>query len=154
MILTCAYILLFCMLIFLLPFFKDNTIKPWAFVSVFLLKMMAGFFLTWVYTYYYPDRQTADIFKYFDDSNVMFSAVTNHHYLDYLKMLTGIGNDNTYFDETYYYKMNHWYRHYDYGTYNDNHTIIRFNALSMLFSFGNFNVHTVFICFACLLGLD
>ncbi|MHB8260959.1 MAG: hypothetical protein ACYDCN_06930 [Bacteroidia bacterium] len=153
MILSCTYILLFCILIFLLPFFKDNTIKPLTFVSVFLLKVLAGFFLTWIYTCYYHDRQTSDIFKYFDDAKIMFSSVTSHRYFDYIKMLTGIGNDSTYFDETYYNKMNHWYRHYDYGTYNDNHTIIRFNALSLLFSFGSFNVHTVFICFVCLLGL-
>jgi len=153
MVLSCIYIFIFCVLIYLLPFFRDNAIKRWAFVSVFLLKIVAGFFLTWIYTSYYPDRQTADIYKYFDDSKVIFSAVQNHHYTDYLKMMSGIGNDNTYFNETYYNKMNHWFRHYDFGTYNDNHTIIRFNAFVMLFSFQSFNVHTIFMCFVCFLGL-
>ncbi len=153
MILTGVYLLLFCTLIFVLPFFKNTGINSRYFVVAFLLKIAAGFALTWIYTHYYPDRQTADIFKYYDDAEIMFSSVENHHYMDYLKMLSGIGNDNTYFDENYYNKMNHWYRHYDFGTYNDNHTIIRFNALVMLFSFGVFHVHTIFICFICLLGL-
>src|SRR5258708_7292791 len=111
MVLSCIYILIFCTLIYLLPFFKDNAIKRRFFISVFLLKIIAGFFLTWIYTSYYPDRQTADIYKYFDDSKIIFSAFKNHNYVDYLKMVSGIGNDNTYFNETYYSKMNHWFRH-------------------------------------------
>ncbi len=153
MILPIIYILIFCALIFTLPFFRDKSINQIAFTSVFLLKIIAGFALTWIYTHYYPDRQTADIFKYFDDATVMFSSVNNHQYLDYLKMIGGIGNDTDHFSETYYNHMNHWFRHYDFGTYNDNHTIIRFNAFIMLFSFGNFHVHTIFMCFICFLGL-
>lgn len=153
MLVTCVYILLFCALIYFLPFFKDASVKRWAFIGVLLLKIIAGFFLTWVYTRYYPDRSTADIYKYFDDSKIIFSAVENHRFTDYLKMISGLGNDNAYFNETYYNKMNHWYRHYDFGTYNDNHTIIRFNAIVMLFSFGYFNVHTAFMCFIGFLGL-
>ena len=150
---SCIYTVVFCLLIYLLPFFKDGGIKRPVFIIAFLLKIAAGFFLTWIYTRYYPDRQAADIYKYFDDAKIMFAAYKEHQYTDYLKMLSGIGNDNTYFNDTYYNHMNHWYRHYDFGTYNDNHTIIRFNAFVMLFSSGNFYIHTLFICFACLLGL-
>ena len=153
MIISAIYILVFCTLIFTLPFFRDEFITRLAFSSVFLLKIVAGFFLTWIYTHYYPDRQTADIFKYFDDAEILFSAIKNHHYIDYVKMISGLGNDSDYFNQTYYSQMNHWFRHYDFGTYNDNHTIIRFNALVMLFSFGNFYVHTIFMCLVCFLGL-
>jgi len=120
---------------------------------VFLIKVFCGFALTWVYTKYYTDRSTADIFKYYDDAKVMFSAFENHQYSDYFKMVLGIGNDSPYFDDTYYKHMNHWYRLYDFGTYNDNHTIIRFNALVMLFCGGSFHGHTVFMCFISLWGL-
>jgi len=153
MILSCIYIFIFCALIYFLPFFRDNSIKRRVFISVFLLKIIAGFFLTWIYTNYYPDRQTADIYKYFDDSKIIFSSVQNHHYTDYFKIMSGIRNDNVYFNETYYSKMNHWFKHYDFGTYNDDHTIIRFNAFVMLFSFQNFNIHTICMCFICFLGL-
>jgi len=106
-----------------------------------------------VYTHYYTDRKSADIFKYYDDAEVMFSAVKKGEYGDYLKMILGFSNDSPYFDKTYYNQMNHWYRQYDFGTYNDNHTIIRFNALVMLFGAGSFHAHTVFMCFVSLLGL-
>ena len=49
--------------------------------------------------------------------------------------------------------MNYWYRANDTGLYNDTHSIIRFNAMTRLFSFGYYNVHTVFMCFISLLGL-
>ena len=72
--------------------------------------------------------------------------------LDYFKMLFGIKNDAPYFDK-YYSEMNHWYKEFDSNLYNDSHTIIRFNALMRLFSFGFYNVHTVFMCFISLVGL-
>lgn len=156
MIVAAIYILVLCAIIHFSAFFKES---PFAIAKfrilniVFLLKVLAGFALTWVYTKYYTDRQSADIFKYYDDARIMFSAVQKHHYADYLKMIFGFSNDSAYFDDNYYRQMNHWYRQYDFGTYNDNHTIIRFNALVMLFSFGSFHVHTVVMCFVSLCGL-
>jgi len=67
-------------------------------------------------------------------------------------MLLGIGNDSPYFD-AYYKEMNNWYRVFESNIYNDSHTIIRFNAAMRLFSFGYFNVHTVFMCFLSFTGL-
>jgi hypothetical protein len=151
MLLVSLYIVVFTALIYVLPFFKENYIHRGALSAVFLLKVSAGFFLTWIYTRYYPERHAADIFKYFDDSKVMYSAFQNHRYGDYIKMLSGVANDSSYFDKMYYDVMQNWYRMYDFN-YNDNHTIIRFNAFVMLFSFGNYHIHTVFMCFVGLLG--
>jgi hypothetical protein len=67
-------------------------------------------------------------------------------------MLTGIKNDAPHF-ASYYNQMNYWFRVYESNIYNDSHTIIRFNALIRVFSFGYFNVHTVFMCFFSLTGL-
>lgn len=67
-------------------------------------------------------------------------------------MLTGIKNDAPHF-ASYYNHMNYWFRVYESNIYNDSHTIIRFNALIRLFSFGYFNVHTVFMCFFSFTGL-
>lgn len=152
MLLVC-YILLSSCAVYFLPFFKDNSIKRIWLLIAFALKIAAGFGLIWVYTKYYPDRQTADIFKYFDDSKMIYSAFEKHQYADYVKMISGIGNDNEYFNENYYTRMNHWSRHYDFGTYNDNHTIIRLNALLIPFSGGNFYIHMIVMCFCCLCGL-
>ncbi|MFI5204075.1 MAG: hypothetical protein ACHQF2_06225, partial [Flavobacteriales bacterium] len=100
---------------------------------------------------YYTDRSTADIYKYYDDARVMYNALWDQPE-DYFRMVFGIGNDNDYFNGKYYSNMNHWFRVWETVVYNDNHTIIRWNAVVMLFSGGNFHVHTVFMCFFSFLG--
>ncbi|MGE0637720.1 MAG: hypothetical protein AB7G44_00855 [Bacteroidia bacterium] len=134
-----------------MKFFECEGISRRAIQGVFILKIFFGILLYLVYTFYYTDRSTADIYKYFDDSKVLFDALFTKPQ-DYFQMLFGIGNDTPYFD-VYYNQMNHWYREYDSNLYNDSHTIIRFNAVIRLFSMGVYNVHTVFMCFLSLLGL-
>lgn len=120
--------------------------------GLFLLKIAAGVALWAVYTWVYTDRIHADVFKYFDDSAVMYDALWSRP-VDYLRMLFSVGNDNAYFDERYYKVMNHWYREYESNLANDAHTIIRFNAAVRLLSFGEFHVHTVFAAFLALTGM-
>lgn len=146
-----AYASLFIFLIAKMKFFSYEGISRSAIQGVFILKILFGILLSVIYTYYYTDRSTADIYKYFDDSKVLFDALFTKPQ-DYFQMLFAIGNDTPYFD-TYYNQMNHWYREYDSNLYNDSHTVIRFNAVARLFSMGVYNVHTVFICFLSLLGL-
>ncbi|MCW3085565.1 MAG: hypothetical protein JWP12_2931 [Bacteroidetes bacterium] len=134
-----------------MKFFEVDGISKKVLSAIFILKIMAGLALWAIYTFYYTDRSTADIYKYFDDSQVLFNALKTNP-ADYLKMLTGIGNNTPAFDR-YYSEMHYWARKVDSSIYNDSHTIIRFNALVRLFSFGYYNVHTVVICFLSLTGL-
>jgi hypothetical protein len=67
-------------------------------------------------------------------------------------MITGIGADAPHLDQ-YYNVANFWHKEFDYNLYNDNRTIIRFNAILMLFSFGYFNVHNIFMAFISFTGL-
>lgn len=149
--LTLAYAFLFIVLIKRMSFFRLQGLHPNLLPAIFVVKILAGYILYLVYTYFYTDRSTADIFKYFDDSNVMYDALF-HRPADFLQMITGIHNDSPRFD-VYYDQMNYWYRVYESNIYNDSHTIIRFNALIRIFSFGYYNVHTVFMCFFSLAGL-
>jgi hypothetical protein len=150
--LTLLYTIVFIFILWKAPFFRAEGLSKQVVAGIFVLKIMAGIAMSLVYTYYYSDRSTADIFKYFDDSKVMFDALLKKP-IDYLSMITGIGNDSAYFSEHYYKLMNNWYRVYESNIYNESHTIIRFNALLRIFSFGYYNVHTVFICFLSLTGL-
>lgn len=134
-----------------MEFFRLNGISRSLISGVFILKILAGLALWAIYTFYYTDRATADIYKYFDDSKILFDALSTQP-ADYFKMLFGIGNNTPAFDH-YYSEMHYWARKIDSGIYNDSHTIIRFNAFVRLFSFGYFNVHTAFICFLSLIGL-
>ncbi len=150
--LTIFYSCIFAFVIYKWKFFDDNEIgKSW-FVAAFGLKILFSVLLTLIYTYYYTDRSTSDIYKYFDDSKIMFDALKSNP-TDYLKMLFGVDNDSPYFDETYYNKMVFWYRVYNSNLFSDSHIIIRFNAFIRLFSFGYIYVHNVFINFVSLLGL-
>lgn len=149
--LTLTYTLLFIFIIHKMEFFTIDGFSKQAISGIFILKILAGLALWAIYTFYYPDRSTADIYKYFDDSKVIFDALSIRP-ADYFKMLSGIGNNTPAFD-LYYSKMHYWARKIDSNIYNDSHTIIRFNAFVRLFSFGYFNVHTVFICFLSLTGL-
>lgn len=150
--LTIIYSCIFAFVIYKWKFFDDNEISKSWFIAAFGLKVVFSVLLTLIYTYYYTDRSTSDIYKYFDDSKIMFDALRNHP-TDYFKMLLGIDNDSLYFDETYYKKMVFWYRAFNSNLFSDSHIIIRFNAFIRLFSFGYIYVHNVFINFISLLGL-
>lgn len=149
--LTAAYAVLFLWLIARWRFFRIGDIPLRWFQGVFLAKVLSGVMLSLVYTHYYTDRTTADIWKYFDDGMVMFSALREQP-LDYLRMLLGIFNDTPRFDR-YYSEMGHWYRPYGSHLSNDTHTIIRFNATVRLVSLGFYQVHNVWANFIGLMGL-
>ena len=149
LILVIIYTVLFLYLIRRMKFFSLEEINP-TFVSiVFLLKIAAGCCLGLVYTYYYTDRSTADTFKFFDDGKILADVLrTNPKH--YFEMLTGIHSDSPEL-RTYYERMNAWYN-ID-VLFNDNHTLVRLNAIFHFFSFGYYYVHVVFINFISFCGL-
>jgi len=149
-VLVAFYALVFIFLMRRLKFFQIEGVSRNTLSYIFIAKILIGVLLTLLYTYYYPDRLKADVFKYFDDGKVMYNALFIKP-ADYVRMLFGIANDSPYFD-SYYAQMNNWYREYESSIYNDSHTIIRFNAFVFLFSFGYYNVHTVFMAFVALTG--
>ena len=151
-ILVILYALLFLLVINKIKFFNLPGIGNKPITGVFILKIICGIAVWATYTWYYKERNTADIFKYFDDSKVMYDAAFNRP-IDFLQMITGIDNNNEYFNHNYYNKMNNWFRVHESTLYNESHSLIRFNALIRFFSFGYFNVHTVFMCFFSLVGL-
>lgn len=147
-----GYALVLLLLIRRSTLFRPEGLPTWFSAAVFVLKLAAGTALWYIYTYYYTDRSTADIWKYFDDSAVLHRALSESPG-DYLRMITGIGDDTPYIAEHYYKQMNYWYQQFDSPFFNDGRTLIRFNALLRLVSFGNYHVHTVLINFLALAGL-
>ena len=145
------FLLLFLILLYTIPYFKPSGL-PWYFVPVaFILKVIAGYLVFWVYTFHYPDRLTADIFKYFDDSKILYDTLYTNP-LDYFKMLFGMGNDNAHFN-VYYQKMNNWCGIFPSNLYGDGHIMIRLNALLRIVSFGSYHVHSIILNFMSLIGL-
>jgi len=134
-----------------MKFFELQGISTKMISYIFLLKIVCGVFLWVVYTYYYTDRNTSDIFKFFYDANYIYNALPDHP-LHYFQMVLGINTDADYL-KPYYAEMHNWYRPWKGAKFHDNKLIIQFNALVYLFSFGYYNVHTVFMCFLSLVGL-
>lgn len=132
-------------------FFQVLGVPGYILPLLFIIKVIAGIALVFIYSYFYSDRETSDIFKYFDDGNILFSAIYNNP-MDYLRMLTGI-DANSQDLKPYYNSMNNWFKEFNYDLYNDNRTIIRVNAFFRLFSFGSIHVHNIFMSFLAFIGL-
>ena len=147
--LAIVYTAVFIFLIRKLSFFHSEGISRNAFTFAFIVKICFGLLFWAVYTYYTPYQNKADAFLYFDDGKVLYSALFNSP-LDYIKLLLGINDASL---APYFEKTGYWYREFNQGLYNETRTVIRFNAIVCLFSFGYFHVHTVFMCFVSFCGL-
>jgi hypothetical protein len=135
-----------------LPYFSLAGVATKWLQLAFLTKALAGIGMFYLYTYYYPVRNDADTFKYFDDSKHLYDAIWNEPG-DFFKMLFGVGCENDYFFKTYYIKMNNWYLAYDNGLINDSRLIIRLNAIFRIFSFGNYHIHNLLLNLISFVGL-
>lgn len=147
--LSVAYAALFIFLIGKITFFEVPGVSRKLIKWGYVLKLIAGTGVGLIYTYYYTDRLTADTFKFFDDSKILFDTFSTNKSA-FFRMVTGIGSESSDL-QGYYDRMTNWYD--TFSPYNDNRTLIRLNALLRFLSFGHYYVHVVFICFLSLTGI-
>lgn len=159
--LTLAYTLLFLWFIRRMNFFASGGMDTRTASVVFVVKVLAGYALTLIYTYFYTDRAHADIFKFFDDSEPIYRALFVNP-VHYLQLVFGVNADAAhllpYIEDTRYWALQtdeYWaFTGSDNVNFFNAHRLItRFNAVVRLFSFGSFGVHTVVMCFISLAGL-
>lgn len=144
------YFITFCFFIARLPFFKLNGIdKKWM-IATFSVKFLCGMLLWTIYSFYYTDRASADIFKYFDDANIIYQQAAHQPSLIF-QISTGIVWQKKEVMDVLA-NTNHWFRSFDYIQINDNRIIIRLNLLLLYFSRGVFHVHTLFFTFLAFIG--
>lgn len=147
--LSICYAGFFLFLMGKMSIFKFNAIPLRNFQGLFLIKLLAGFCLYLIYTKYYPDRSTADIFRYFVDSEIMFKAAFSKPY-DFFRMFTGFHARDA--DLLHYYEaMRNWYN--TDLMFNDTRTMIRFSAIMRFFSFGTYYPHAILMSFLAMVGL-
>lgn len=115
------------------------------------LKVTGALLIEAIYTYYYTDRSTADIYRFFDDGMILHS-IWSHSPSDFLRIISGIGMKPE-FTQAYFEHMNSWIKPWDSGFYNDNHIMIRLHALMSFISFGYYSVHGVIFSMLSLVGL-
>lgn len=149
LLISIIYLLFFLILIRRSAFYRFDAIPASVIRGGFLLKVLAGVMVGLVYTYFYTNRHTADTFRFFDDSLVIYNTLKTSPY-DFFRMLTGIGAGAKEL-EVYYNTMNNWYDVY--SPVNDNRTMIRFNAFLRLISGGHYYVHVVILGFLSYTGI-
>ncbi len=149
-IVTISWLILIGLAIWKLPFFTKFGLQRKTVLIVYLLHVAAGMALSLIYTYIYPQRNLADTFKYFDDSKAIYNLFWESP-ADFLRMITGYSSESTQLQPVYD-KMYNWYVLNNKYLYNDNRTMIRINAIMMIFSGGCYYVHVFFFCMMTLLG--
>lgn len=145
----------FALILYFLPkisLVKNSDLKVWELRILYSLKVLAGIILWLIYFYYYGnDRSSANAFRFFDDASIIYRQLTENPAI-YFKILFGVSMNDP--DVLLVIdSLNNWFKPNNHGVYNDNQSIIRFNAFCMLFSFGYFHVHTVLINFFAFAGL-
>jgi hypothetical protein len=130
-------------------FFRIEKLNSKWLILGFCIKLTMGIALWFIYTYYYTDRATADIYKYYDDALVIFNA-TKGDWLLRLQFLSGFISDNDSFN-LIIQNTQHWDRNLN-EPFNDNPVLIRLNLFLLLISQGLFHIHTLFFSFVSFLG--
>lgn len=149
LILSLAYASLFFFIIGKASFFRIEGISYRMLSFAFAVKLVFAVLLSLVFTHFYTNRLTADTFKFFDDSKIMFS-VLHEHPTWFFRMITGIDDKAPYL-LPYYDQMHNWYNKA--VIFNDYRFQIRLNAFLRFFSLGHYYVHAVIYCFLSFIGL-
>ncbi|MDG2344030.1 MAG: hypothetical protein P8L23_05580 [Flavobacteriales bacterium] len=150
-VISSIYVLLFLILISKWKIFSINDIPRKDIAAAFLIKILAAFVLIWIYSDYYKERHTADIFKYFDDSLIISSSFLNNP-KDFFSMIVGFENNYEYLHQNYFINMNHWDSSYSSTILNESRLVIRLNAIVGLISFKIYFIHALFFSFISLIG--
>lgn len=143
-------------LIVIIYFFTKKNgegIKPIWWSIAFGLKVLAGILLVYIYTSYYSDRGSADMFKYYDDGRAIWESTRGNN-KDFFKIISGIYNQDEYelLKDKYLLKTNHWDRADFVPLRYENRLIIRINAVLMPLTGGNFGLHILFFIFIAFIG--
>lgn len=149
-IITIFWLFAFVLVLWKAPVFSKFNIKRTTLLFLFALHVSAGVMLSLIYTFYYPQRNLADTFKYYDDAKPLYNILSSHP-IDFIRIIIGYKSDNIHF-KPIFSEMNNWYMINNKYLYNDNRTLIRINAVLMVFSFGHYYVHVLFFAFLSLVG--
>ena len=128
-------------------FFRLAELPTWASPLLFLTKLLFGFALWAVYTFYYTDRANSDIYKFYDDAHYVHQSFFEDRSV-FTGLMTG-SEDSSYYTS----QMKNWERNFNKSVpFNENRFMIRLNALMMFVSGENIHIHTIFFCFFSFIG--
>jgi hypothetical protein len=130
-------------------FFKATNFPVWYSNALFGAKLLGGVALFFIYTFYYTNREQADIFKFYDDGIILRKIIEDRPAIGF-KMLTGCLDETTKDEEA---KLANWYRPFSKTMLNENRLLIRTQAVLSFFSFGYYQMHNLLFCYLSFLGI-
>ena len=144
-------ILLICAINFL-KYFRQSGLSAFELNLFFLLKLFFGFLLIYVYARFYPQRNLSDVFKYFDDANVIYNNAQIHH-LNLWHLVSGIGFDRHTEQSAVLLSNTHHFDKKGGGFLEANHLVlIRLNLILCFMSQGNIFIHSLWFSFLSFTG--
>jgi hypothetical protein len=136
-----------------LPLFANSTFSRIGLTTLFSIKLAFSIATVLVYTYYYTDRSYADIYKFYDDSEVIYSSLGQHPKACF-KIVTGIKYDKDNAEIKQVLSNTHHFDKKEGGLIEANHRlIIRMHTVLRFFSYGCIYIHALFFCFLSFIGL-
>lgn len=155
MILASIYLLGFCLLISKHKFFKIESLPIKWLLAIIGIKTIGCLAYYWIYFYYYPGGFKSDSTSTMHDAAIIYNALPNH-ISDFLKMIFGFHSDeiDDPLYQLYFKYIDKWGDSDSTRGFflNDNRTPIRLNAIIMLFSFGNYAVHSIVMLMLSFIG--
>lgn len=130
-------------------FFKLGFGNPWVPSVLFSLKVLAGLMMLWLYTGYY-DKNTADVFRLFDDAVLMHEHLLQHprHFFEAFLL----GNDIDYQSFPQLADINNW-EHRNHVMEDNSRSVLLLHVLLMFLSRSYLGVHLVLFNFMSFSGL-
>lgn len=155
---TMTYILFafqLCMLVLLLrylPFFEESSLSFFERAIFLGIKVGFGVLLIAIYARFYPQRNLADVFKYFDDANIIYQNAKSAS-LSLFHFITGICFDRNSQESNTLLQFTHHVDKQGSGLLEANHLlVIRLNILLRFISLGNIYIHSLWFSFFSFTG--
>lgn len=128
--------------------FNEKKLPRYTANLLFAAKFAGGIALYLLYTFYYTNRETADIYKFYDDGMTLKQIIKDHPREGYW-LLTG---QHEYETMAIASKMCNWDRLFTTTMLNENRLLIRANCLLAYITSGIFHLHNLFFCLLAFLG--
>lgn len=160
-ILFAIYFLAILLIIYKAKLFKNTKIKPAFLIIFFVIKLLVGLSLNYYYQNRYEDGEKADIYKYFNDSEVLHNLAIKNPRV-FVNIFLGRNEESPHIKK-YISDFENWEvmseRYKEVVNYkssnflNTQRTMIRINTIIHFISFGYLPIHTLFFSFISFIGL-
>lgn len=144
---------LFCVLLFVsairwFPLFNRSELSQTEIAFFFGIKILFGVTLIGVYTIFYPQRNLADVFKYFDDACILFDNAKTLH-LSIVDTFSALSTNSN----AQLVRYTHHFDKQGSGFFEANHHLVIYIHLLLRYvSKGNIYFHSLWFSFFSLIG--